>query len=107
MFQESATISEKDAAFRELLEERAVIEAKIEAARLEMHGEALALVRKLVADHSLTEKEVFGAQRKAEADKKPVEPKYRDPATGRTWSGRGKPPSWIAGKDRAQFLIQP
>lgn len=34
-----------------------------------------------------------------------VAPKYRDPITGQTWSGRGKPPLWIAGKDREQFLI--
>ncbi|OXI29586.1 H-NS histone family protein [Burkholderia aenigmatica] len=34
-------------------------------------------------------------------------PKYRDPATGATWTGRGKPPAWI--KDAANrdgFLIQ-
>ncbi len=34
------------------------------------------------------------------------EPKYRDPATGKTWTGRGKPPTWIAGaQDRDAFLI--
>lgn len=33
-------------------------------------------------------------------------PKYRDAATGKTWTGRGKPPNWIAGaKDRDAFLI--
>jgi DNA-binding protein H-NS len=32
-------------------------------------------------------------------------PKFRDPATGNTWSGRGKPPHWIAGKDRQSFAI--
>ena len=32
--------------------------------------------------------------------------KYRDPATGKTWTGRGKPPTWIAGaKNRDAFLI--
>lgn len=31
--------------------------------------------------------------------------KYRDPVTGITWSGRGKEPSWIRGKDRRKFLI--
>lgn len=31
--------------------------------------------------------------------------KYRDPATGVTWSGRGKEPTWIRGKDRKKFLI--
>jgi len=32
--------------------------------------------------------------------------KYRDAATGKTWTGRGKPPDWIKGaKNRDQFLI--
>lgn len=31
--------------------------------------------------------------------------KYQDPATGQTWSGRGKEPAWIRGKDRKSFLI--
>ena len=33
-------------------------------------------------------------------------PKYRDPKSGKTWTGRGKPPTWIAGvKDRDPYLI--
>jgi DNA-binding protein H-NS len=31
--------------------------------------------------------------------------KYQDPATGKTWSGRGKEPSWIKGQDRDKFTI--
>jgi DNA-binding protein H-NS len=32
--------------------------------------------------------------------------KYRDGASGKTWTGRGKPPAWIAGAtDRSAFLI--
>ncbi|QBR04297.1 H-NS histone family protein [Paraburkholderia pallida] len=35
-----------------------------------------------------------------------VEPKYADPKTGATWSGRGRAPAWISGaKDRSKFLI--
>jgi DNA-binding protein H-NS len=36
----------------------------------------------------------------------PVEPtaKYRDPVSGATWSGRGRAPQWIAGKNRDEFL---
>lgn len=30
-------------------------------------------------------------------------PKYRDPDSGATWSGKGREPQWIAGKDRAAF----
>lgn len=39
-----------------------------------------------------------------------VAAKYRNPATGETWSGRGKHPKWLAaqiasGKDKASFLL--
>ncbi|CAM2197833.1 DNA-binding protein H-NS [Paraburkholderia kururiensis] len=33
-------------------------------------------------------------------------PKYRDPATGATWTGHGRAPAWIAAaRDRNKFLI--
>ncbi|MGD7248155.1 H-NS family nucleoid-associated regulatory protein, partial [Ralstonia pseudosolanacearum] len=31
-------------------------------------------------------------------------PKYRDPKTGATWTGRGRAPAWI-GKNRDKYLI--
>lgn len=39
-----------------------------------------------------------------------IQPKYRKPETGETWSGRGRPPAWIvaaesAGQRRDEFLI--
>jgi DNA-binding protein H-NS len=34
-----------------------------------------------------------------------AKPKYKDPMTGKTWSGRGKTPVWIRGKDFKKFLI--
>ena len=35
----------------------------------------------------------------------PVSPKYRDPDTGKTWSGRGREPLWLRGKNRDDYLI--
>lgn len=48
----------------------------------------------------------------APATRTPVPPKYRNPETDATWSGRGKPPRWISdaeseGKSRDSFLINP
>ncbi|MFP3556777.1 H-NS histone family protein [Paraburkholderia hospita] len=38
--------------------------------------------------------------------KGPQAPKYRDPKSGATWSGRGPAPAWLAGaRDRSKFLI--
>ncbi|KQN77071.1 MULTISPECIES: H-NS family nucleoid-associated regulatory protein [Duganella] len=36
----------------------------------------------------------------------PVPTKYRDEATGQTWTGRGRAPKWLEGKDKNQFLIK-
>ncbi|MER9436719.1 H-NS histone family protein [Mesorhizobium sp. M0618] len=33
-------------------------------------------------------------------------PKYKDPVSGAIWTGRGKEPAWIKGKDRKPFLIR-
>ncbi|MFT4065714.1 H-NS family nucleoid-associated regulatory protein [Paraburkholderia sp.] len=42
----------------------------------------------------------------AKAAKSMGSAKYRDPATGATWTGHGRAPGWIAGvKDRTPFLV--
>ena len=63
-------------------------------------------MRALVEEFGLTAQDVFpsGRARSATSGTK-VAPKYRDPATGLTWTGRGKAPKWIQNQDRAQFAI--
>jgi len=92
--------------YQNLLARKAEIDAQIAAAQAEAKAKAVTEARALIAEHGLTAADVFPAQ-----GKKPKgsvgAPKYRDPATGVTWTGRGKPPNWINGKDRAPFLIAP
>jgi DNA-binding protein H-NS len=90
--------------YKELLEQRDAIERQIREVRgREMQG-AVEQVRALVSDFGLTLDDVFGKKRSALTGKK-TQAKFRDPASGTTWSGRGKPPRWIADKDRSGFLI--
>lgn len=92
--------------YKELVKQRAALEQQIEQARQQEMAGALAQVRTLVAEFGLTAQDVFpsGRARSASSGSKVV-PKYRNPATGQTWTGRGKPPRWIQGQDRAQFAI--
>ena len=30
---------------------------------------------------------------------------FKDPESGNTWSGRGRKPNWLAGKDAEQFRV--
>ena len=92
--------------YKELLKQREALEQKINEARRNELSEAVAQVRALVAEFGLTAQEVFpvGRARSARAGSK-VAPKYRNPATGQTWTGRGKPPKWIQNESREQFAI--
>lgn len=91
--------------YKTLLQQKAELDARIaEVMKTEKAG-AVSEVRTLVQQYQLTELDVFptsGSKVKGPAGA----PKFRDPETGATWTGRGKPPNWINGKDREQFLIE-
>ncbi len=97
--------------YKDLLKQREALEQQINEARQREVASALAQVRSLVAEFGLTVQDVFPSGRAsvrgrgATAGSK-VPPKYRDPATGKTWTGRGKPPNWMPKEDREQFLIR-
>lgn len=91
-------------AYKELLARKAELDAQIAQAHAEHKAEGIAAARALIQEHSLTAADVFPA---AKPKGSVGAPKYRDPATGATWTGRGKPPNWINGKDRAPFQITP
>lgn len=92
--------------YQNLLAQKAALEAQIAAAQAEAKAQAVAQARALIAEHGLTAADVFPPQGK-KAKGSVGAPKYRDPATGSTWTGRGKPPLWIKdAADRGQFLIE-
>ena len=97
--------------YKELLQQREALEAQIRDARKRETGDAVTQVRKLIDDFGLTAQDVFpnGRGRNAgggsPAKGSKVAAKYRDPATGATWTGRGKAPRWIQGQDRNSFAI--
>ncbi len=96
------------ASLKELLQQREALEKAIADARQNEISAAVTQVRELIAEYGLTVQDVFPGRAGRVAAGKPtskVAAKYRDPASGQTWTGRGKAPKWIDGKDRQQFLI--
>lgn len=92
--------------YKDLIEKRNALDAQIEALRKEEMSGAITKARELVATFGLTEADVFPSGRKASGSKgTTVAAKYRNPATGETWTGRGKAPKWIRDEDRAKFAI--
>ncbi len=94
--------------YKELLQQREQLEKQIQEARNKELADAVGKVRALVAEFSLTAEDVFPpakAKRVGTTGSK-VAPKYKNPATGDTWTGRGKAPKWIASEtNREQFAI--
>ena len=97
------------ASYKDLLQQREALEKAIADARTREVSGAISQVRALAAEYGLTAQDIFPSGRAAKASGTKatvkVAPKYRDPATGQTWTGRGKAPKWIEGKDRAAFAI--
>lgn len=93
--------------YKQLLEQRESLELEIREAKKRETGAALAQVRALVAEFGLTAQDVFpSAKRRTARVGAKVAAKYRNTATGQTWTGRGKAPKWIEGQERTQFLIR-
>lgn len=96
------------ASYKELVKQREALELQITEARNRELAQAVAQVRGLVAEYGLTQQDIFPAGRGARVSATSgvkVAPKYRDPATGQTWTGRGKAPKWIQDQDREKFAI--
>ena len=91
----------------ELIKQKEALEAQITNTRQTELADAISKVKALVAEHGLTQKDVFGGSKgakKSSAGGKVVA-KYRDTSSGQTWTGRGKAPKWIDGQDRSRFQI--
>lgn len=93
--------------YKELLAQREALEQQIAEARRSEISQAVAEIREKVNTYGLTSSDIFGGPVAAKRSTlgKTVAPKYRNPNTGETWTGRGKPPRWIADQDRSQYLI--
>jgi len=93
-----------------LIAQKADIDKQIANLRNQGRLDAIEKARALVTEFGLTPEEVFGGARKKPGKGSlagtKVAAKYRDPETGKTWTGRGLAPKWITGKDRDAFLIK-
>ena len=78
------------------------------AAKAEEKETVIAELIAKILDYGLVPFDLFTADVLAAAkrgSRASVSRKYKDPATGSTWAGRGRTPIWLAGKDKDQFLI--
>ncbi|SAL50290.1 histone family protein nucleoid-structuring protein H-NS [Caballeronia cordobensis] len=85
----------------QLLQKQAALDTAIAEAREKETRLALIEMVQKMREYDISLHELMGRKLGEPAA---ALPKYRDPVTGATWSGRGREPQWIAGLDRNQFL---
>jgi DNA-binding protein H-NS len=85
------------ATLQELLTQKEALERQIEQTKKRDRADAIARVRALMAEYGLSLSDL-GAKASSAAktgSRGKVPAKYRNQATGETWSGRGLQPNWL------------
>lgn len=94
--------------YQEYQEQIAKLQILAEQARREELNDARRKVRELMDAHKLSPSDFAEPDKKAKQIQKKgtVQAKYRDPDSGATWTGRGRAPRWLNGRDKEEFLIK-
>jgi DNA-binding protein H-NS len=95
------------ATYKQLTAQLEKLQVQVEEARGREVEAAIAQIKEKIAEYDITAEELGFASPSPGAGrrKSALPPKYRNPKTGETWSGRGRVPRWI-GKHRERFLIE-
>ncbi|MFZ2651162.1 MAG: H-NS histone family protein [Burkholderiaceae bacterium] len=86
------------ASLKELLAQKEALDKEIENTKKQARSEAISRVRALMSEYGLTTADLSAksiAKKGAGRSGGKVAVKYRNAATGDTWSGRGLRPNWL------------
>lgn len=75
------------------------------ARKIELAG-AKAKIAAIMKKDGLSLKDLMHTKTMAVNTKRSIVVKYRNDATGETWTGRGRPSRWLEDKDKNQYLIK-
>jgi|SRR5471032_2913815 len=93
--------------YAEIQAQIAQLHIQAEAARFSEISAAKTRIAEIMKDHGVTLADLGGvAKAKVAKPGQTVPAKYRDPSSGAEWTGRGRAPLWLAGRDKEQFLIK-
>lgn len=99
------------ATYKQLLAEKEKLEAQLAEVRATEVAGVIEQIQTLMAQYGLSAEDIAAKRRRgrpagrgAGTKREPLPPKYQNPKTGETWSGRGRAPAWL-GKNRDKFLI--
>jgi DNA-binding protein H-NS len=92
--------------YAEYVEQIAKLQDLAEAARKEEINDGIKKIKDLMQMHGVTVDDLASDTRaKPTKATGPVAAKFKNSETGETWTGRGRAPRWLDGKDRDAYRI--
>jgi DNA-binding protein H-NS len=91
--------------YKELLAQRELLDKQIKEAIAREKEDGIAKAKLIIEQYKLSASDLFSRKSGGKSSGGKVAPKYRNPVTGETWTGRGKAPKWIDGRERSNYLI--
>ncbi len=92
------------ASFKEIQAQIEQLQQQAAAQRENELAGAVQQIRDLMQEYGITVEDLQPSRKKGTA-KKAGTVQFRHPETGDTWSGRGRMPHWLQGKDKEQFRV--
>jgi len=91
--------------YNELQKQIAYLQQKAESVRSEERDEAISQIKILMNDYGITVADLNSKGKERTKPRKVANAQFRDDS-GNTWSGRGRTPAWLNGKNKEQFRIR-
>lgn len=117
LVENSADVESAKTRLAEIDAERRALQDIVDAEQKAKRAQVIDGVRETIKTYGLTASDLGFVgkaslkQRAVSDTRNVVAPKYQDPDSGKTWTGRGKSPAWLnaqlaAGREKQEFLIQ-
>lgn len=93
--------------YAEYVEQISKLQVLAEAARENEINGAIQKIKDLMQQYGVTVGDLTSGRRAKQTKAKgAVAAQFKNPETGETWTGRGRTPRWLDGKDKEAFRIK-
>jgi DNA-binding protein H-NS len=94
------------ATYAELTKQIAELQRAAEAARKAETASAISQIQAIMNEYGLSVSDISGkGKSKSNKPKGIVAVQFKNPDTNETWTGRGRAPRWLDGKDKEAYRI--
>ncbi|MEO8935890.1 MAG: H-NS histone family protein [Burkholderiaceae bacterium] len=94
------------ASYKDLQSQIEKLQKQAEQARDKEIATVVAQIRSMMTEYGIQASDLGISSKRKRKTGTPAAPKFQNPQTGDTWTGRGRAPKWIEGKDRTKFAIK-